>query len=218
MSKNDARAESDRLRAGIREGRFPLTTPTSSAPAEASALTFEQFAKHWRERGRGEATDTQKANEATYCTRLEHSVLDRMSDWAIARSAASRRTILKPRSGSSASWPRRRGTDTDRPSCTCRNGDAARAIYNGPGSARTAKSRGRRARAGARRLIADRLDEKGTRETSRRRAPVAPRKASPLWLKNLIIAALDSCCRRGELLSLQWRDVDLDRGRGAHPR
>jgi integrase len=31
-------------------------------------------------------------------------------------------------------------------------------------------------------------------------------------LQNLIIAALESCCRRGELLSLQWRDVSLDRG------
>ena len=88
VSKNDARAESDRLRAGIREGRFPLTTPTSSAPAEASALTFEQFAKHWRERGRGEATDTQKANEATACTRLGALRVgpnERLGDRAIGR-------------------------------------------------------------------------------------------------------------------------------------
>jgi integrase len=28
----------------------------------------------------------------------------------------------------------------------------------------------------------------------------------------LIIAALETCCRRGELLSLQWRDVNLNRG------
>jgi integrase len=31
-------------------------------------------------------------------------------------------------------------------------------------------------------------------------------------LQNLIVAALESCCRRGELLSLQWRDVSLERG------
>ena len=31
-------------------------------------------------------------------------------------------------------------------------------------------------------------------------------------LQNLIIAALESACRCGELLSLQWRDVDLERG------
>jgi integrase len=35
--------------------------------------------------------------------------------------------------------------------------------------------------------------------------------ASPR-LQNLIIAALESACRCGELLSLQWRDVDLERG------
>jgi integrase len=28
-------------------------------------------------------------------------------------------------------------------------------------------------------------------------------------LQRLIVAALESCCRRGELLALQWKDVDL---------
>jgi integrase len=31
-------------------------------------------------------------------------------------------------------------------------------------------------------------------------------------LQNLIIAAAETCARRGELLSLQWRDVNLQRG------
>jgi integrase len=31
-------------------------------------------------------------------------------------------------------------------------------------------------------------------------------------LQNIIIAALDTCCRRGELLTLQRRDLDLNRG------
>jgi integrase len=31
-------------------------------------------------------------------------------------------------------------------------------------------------------------------------------------LQNLIIAAIETCCRRGELLSLQWRNVSLERG------
>ena len=31
------------------------------------------------------------------------------------------------------------------------------------------------------------------------------------WLHNLIVAALESCCRRGELLSLLWKDVSLAR-------
>ncbi len=31
-------------------------------------------------------------------------------------------------------------------------------------------------------------------------------------IQRLIIAALETCCREGELLSLQWCDVSLDRG------
>lgn len=31
-------------------------------------------------------------------------------------------------------------------------------------------------------------------------------------LQRLIVAALETCCRQGELLSLQWRDVSLERG------
>jgi integrase len=31
-------------------------------------------------------------------------------------------------------------------------------------------------------------------------------------MQRLIIAALETCCREGELLSLQWCDVSLDRG------
>lgn len=31
-------------------------------------------------------------------------------------------------------------------------------------------------------------------------------------MQNIVIVALDRCCRRGELLSLQWGDVDLERG------
>ena len=31
-------------------------------------------------------------------------------------------------------------------------------------------------------------------------------------LQHLIIAAIETCCRRGELLNLQWRDVSMQRG------
>lgn len=47
------------------------------------------------------------------------------------------------------------------------------------------------------------------------KAPAEERRllaAASLRLQNIIIAALETCCRRGELLSLQWRDVDLERG------
>ncbi len=33
--------------------------------------------------------------------------------------------------------------------------------------------------------------------------------ASPQWLKDIVIFAIETGCRRGEILSLQWKDVDL---------
>jgi len=61
-----------------------------------------------------------------------------------------------------------------------------------------------------RRLAPDVLDKDGKLkepgEERRLLGAAGPR------LQNLIIAAVESCARRGELLSLQWRDVNLDRG------
>ncbi|MGE3889259.1 MAG: tyrosine-type recombinase/integrase [Vicinamibacterales bacterium] len=61
-----------------------------------------------------------------------------------------------------------------------------------------------------RRLIADVLDDKGnvSQPGEERRLLGA---AGP-WLQRFIIAALETCCRAGELLSLQWQDVSLTRG------
>jgi integrase len=59
--------------------------------------------------------------------------------------------------------------------------------------------------------VADTLDRAGRlKEAGEERRLLAV--ASP-WLQRLIIAALTTGCRRGELLSLQWGDVDLRRGR-----
>lgn len=66
-----------------------------------------------------------------------------------------------------------------------------------------------------RRLEADVLDVKRrvVKAGEERRLLAA---AGP-WLQRLIIAALETGCRRGELLKLQWRHVDLMRGRIALP-
>ena len=61
-----------------------------------------------------------------------------------------------------------------------------------------------------RRLVADVLDKDGKlEEWGEERRLVA---AAGPRLQNLIIAALETACRRGELLSLQWGDVNLERG------
>ena len=62
----------------------------------------------------------------------------------------------------------------------------------------------------ARRLAPDQLDKDGRIQVEGEERRLL-KHASP-WLQRLIIAALESGARRGELLSLQWRDVDLHRG------
>ena len=65
----------------------------------------------------------------------------------------------------------------------------------------------REARARDRRLVADELGKDGKVKTpgeERRLLAVA----TP-WLQRLIIAAVETGCRRGELLSLQWTNVSL---------
>lgn len=61
-----------------------------------------------------------------------------------------------------------------------------------------------------RRLVPDRLDDRGrVVEPGEERRLLA---ASSPALQRLIVGALDTGCRRGELLSLRWRDVNLRRG------
>jgi integrase len=71
-----------------------------------------------------------------------------------------------------------------------------------------------------RRLTPDGTDAGGRLVTAgeeRRLLAVAPPR-----LQNLIIAAVETCCRLGELLTLQWQDVNLERGqltiRGEHTK
>jgi integrase len=63
----------------------------------------------------------------------------------------------------------------------------------------------------SRRLVPDVANEKGeiTTPGEERRLLAVARP----HLQRLIIAALESACRLGELLQLQWKDVDLARGR-----
>jgi integrase len=61
-----------------------------------------------------------------------------------------------------------------------------------------------------RRLAPDGLDERGQVQT-----PGDERRllgAAGARLQRVIVAAIETCCRRGELLSVRWRDVNLARG------
>lgn len=58
-----------------------------------------------------------------------------------------------------------------------------------------------------RRLTPDVLDKAGKVKVEGEEARLL--KAANPWMQRLIIAALETGCRRGELLSLQWQDVNL---------
>lgn len=62
-----------------------------------------------------------------------------------------------------------------------------------------------------RRLVPDVLDDKGKLKTpGEERRLLAATEKNP-GMQRLIIAALDTACRRGELLALTWSDIDLNR-------
>src|SRR5262249_55185752 len=63
----------------------------------------------------------------------------------------------------------------------------------------------------ARRLVPDVLDEKGKIKKPGEERRLLDATAKNPGMQRLIIAALETGCRRGELLALQWCDVDLKR-------
>ena len=62
-----------------------------------------------------------------------------------------------------------------------------------------------------RRLVADVLDEKGTTKQAGEERRLLDATTKNPGMQRLIIAALETGCRRGELLGLQWADVDVKR-------
>jgi integrase len=126
--------------------------------------------------------------------------------------------VLARRGTQSPSEDERRGGDRSRPDSrrdssgyVCAAGWATKKGYlaRNPLTEDSALKRGKVAQRN-RRLQPDVLDKNGTlKEAGEERRLLA---AAGPRLQNIIIAALETCCRRGELLSLQWRDVNLDRG------
>jgi integrase len=203
VSKDDARAEADRLRAAIRDGHFPPAPPdTPSAP---SGLTFSAFADLWRTRAREQQSDTQRKNDQGIITRLcalDVAPGERLGDRLIGRvteddletafqhlntlAAATQNKYLQVLLHLQR-WGARKGYLTRR--WLSEETDIKR-------------QRGARRQ---RRLEPDVVDEKGRIQTpGEERRLLATASA---WLQRLIIAALETCCRRGELLALQWRDL-----------
>jgi integrase len=212
--KDTARTEADRLRALIRSGTFPPSTPTP--PATPEALTFEAFGEKWLERERTDRSETQRYNDQTKLRRLGALVLDgeplasRMIGRITEDDIEQAVRALGPLAGSTFNKYRQVICQLQR--WGLRKGYLTRPWFRderdetGKHAVLPRRKGGKRER----RLVSDVVDDHGrvTEPGEERRLLTV---SSP-WLQRLIIAALETCCRRGELLSLQWRDVDLHRG------
>jgi integrase len=216
VTKDDARNEADRLRRLIRAGSFPPPSSTPAAPTTPSDLTFESFAEKWLTNARGQQSENQQLNERGIVRRFAKIELQpgqllglrpiglfTLDDWEsafakLASFAASTRNKYRQAILTMQEWAVEKGYLT-RPWLT------GRVLKKGGTIARRKGARRDR------RLVPDVLDKDGkiTQPGEERRLLD---HASP-YLQRLIVAVIEGCMRRQEALTLQWRDVDLARGR-----
>lgn len=208
VTKADAQNEADRLRREIRAGQFPpLATATPITP---EALTFKQFAEKWREAGRADARPMLKANDAAICRRLgalavDGSPIDARPLGLITEDVIE---LAFKALGSVAGSTFNKYRDAVRlmQRWGMKKGYLVRPWFADDNETIKRRKTARRDR----RLVPDVVDDKGNvKEFGEEKRLLAA--ASP-WLQRLIIAALETGMRRGELLSLTWASVDLTRG------
>jgi integrase len=204
--RNKAKAAADTIRTAIRNGTFRQKAPEAAAPAN---LTFAAFGTKWIE---GERTGkVRKVGNDTACLatlgaveielgvtlatrpigRITEDDIERVFAALRTTKAVSTRNHYLQTIKSLEKWGRRKGYLV-RP-------------WLGEFTSLKREKHARRDR----RLVADSLTKAGqVKEPGEERRLLA---AATPWLQRLIIAALETGCRRGELLSLQWQDVDQAR-------
>lgn len=216
-NKEEAKTEADRIRTEIRAGTYVRIADrrkaeAATAPA-ADAITLEKFAATYVERV-SEVRERNKSwkNDQYMLTQLAAFTLtdgSRLGDKALGAvteddleaflaalrakgRAASTRNQYVQVIKASFRWASKKGY-----------------LTRNPISEDSALKRAKIAQRN-RRLVPDVLDKDGKlKEPGEERRLLA--LAGPR-LQNLIIAAIETACRRGELLSLQWGDVHLERG------
>ena len=203
-SKKEAEAAADSLRKIIREGCFSATPKSVEVlPSE----TFEQFGAKFIELGRP------SRRGANYCKNYQ-AMIGQLSNFA----HGGQRLGDKPvdainESDFEAFVQHQRWT-----------GRAASTRNHYLQCIRTLSAWGVKTRALSRPWIRPNLEIRQDADSDLRREPFARRsrrlaadeerrllQASSPHLQRLILAALETGCRRSELLSLQWREVNLER-------
>lgn len=210
LAKEAAKALADELRIAIRNGTYP---PTSAAPAVVTTdvVAFAKLGALWLERERQDRVGDWKGDRSRL-GRLAAAPLDEgtLGERAIGRVTADDLEVAF-RSLEAAGLT---GRTLNKYLQTCqhlqrwgvRKGYLQRPWFDADNRPHARAKTVRRSR----RLEADVTDTQGkvVAPGEERRLLAA---ANP-WLQRLIIAAIETGMRRGELLKLQWRHVDLTRG------
>lgn len=209
--KHRARSEADRLRSLIREGKFPPPAHGPTMITTPEALTLDAFMTKWRENARDGMKKQQQACDRSHCKRLGNVRLtpdQRFGDMASGAITADDIETVFKRIGEIPNSTRNklRQTIIHLQAWGVEKGRLVRPwiVFSRKNVRRLKPARRDR------RLTPDVLDEHGRVKTPGEEQRLRDH-ASP-WLQRVIIAALETCCRRGELLSLQWRDVDARPG------
>lgn len=218
LGKSEAYALADELRAKIRRGEF---APASPAPppqtVSADALTFDAFGALWLGREReGRISDWK--SDRSRLTRLSAVPLEEgatLGQRQIGRITADDleiafRTLGATVAGQTLNKYLQVVQHLQR--WGVRKGYLARPWFDADNRPAKRSKVARRTR----RLAPDVMGPTGALiEHGEERRLLA---AAGPWLQRLIVAALETGCRRGELLRLQWRHVDMTRGRLNIPR
>jgi integrase len=201
-TKGEAQSEADRIRREIRSGTFRQTATAAPSPATPEDVTFDAFAATYLTQH-----VTQKRQKKS--ARSDASMLRRLSAFVVPGTT--------DRIGARAV-----GTLVDDDFTMFLSDLATRRAANSTHNhyLQVVRSMGRWG-VKSNRLVRSWLADADVRrrkcaERHRRLQPgeeAALLAAAPPHLQRLIIAALESCCRLGELLNIRWADVDMDRHR-----
>ena len=213
-SKTAAETLAERIRVAIRAGTFGQTPSPSPAapPVETNpALTFEQLADRWLTHERVDKVGTAVDDRSRLRALVVIATTDGTPLGQVAAIAVTEDDIeavfdeLRRRGYAASTVNHYVQTVKSVEKWAVRKGHLP-LPWLSPGTSVRRRKHAQRNR----RLQPDVLDEKGRVKTpgeERRLLAVA----GP-WLQRVIIAALDTGCRRGELLALQWADVSLAKG------
>jgi integrase len=204
IGRTEARAAADKIRTAIRDGTFSMdTAPAAGSPPVAGAgggLTFEAYGEAFM---KGYSKDRGKASWED-----DRYLVRRVMDFEVAGRRLGDRLLAELAEHDLEEFIRH--LIAERRAVSTRN----HYVQLLKAMSRWAVRKGYRERP----FVTLESDVIRRRKEPSRRRRLHPGEeerliaAASAHMQRLIIAALETCCREGELLSLQWCDVSLDRG------